>query len=454
MALTRTAWLFFRENWVPWVILCALALLGVVFGPAVRAPPPQERPERGLPLFSVPDNKYCPVVDAVYLWVNGTDPQVQSEIARVTGKPYVESGRLRDIPTLKYSMRALDTFAPWVRRVVLVTNGQKPTWLDESNPRVRVVAHREIFEDPESLPTFNSNAIEAMLANLKDIAPCWFYLNDDFFFGRNVRLTEYLELDTGRQKLAFDSWSAPEEEHMKKNIWHRSVAHSNTVINSYYHPNATRVVKHNYEAHNIRLIQKRITDAMYQRWKPEWLRTATNKFREEDDMAFPFTYNNVALEEFGGYSSANHAGNTNMYGSFTLDKAANLNVYKRFRGKKPLSFCLNDGAGVITTDEQQRQYEEAVGELVSFFEEWFPYPSSLEKVKPGTRTIPLTYSERLRLVTGRSGQAQASTFANFLTAVWIVAMLVVVVSLMLRAVKAARHKTMFGALGAERDLEV
>ena len=57
------------------------------------------------------------------------------------------SGRARyaDRGELRYSMRSLHLFAPWVRRIHLVTAGQVPDWLDADHPRVNLVDHRDLF---------------------------------------------------------------------------------------------------------------------------------------------------------------------------------------------------------------------------------------------------------------------------------------------------------------------
>ena len=43
---------------------------------------------------------------------------------------------------LRYSLRSIQTFAPWVRHVYLVTNGQIPSWLNLDSPRLTVVTHQ------------------------------------------------------------------------------------------------------------------------------------------------------------------------------------------------------------------------------------------------------------------------------------------------------------------------
>lgn len=110
---------------------------------------------------------YCgEAIDVVYTWVNGSDP-----IFRKALNDYLDGGdrsendfseaRYDDKYELKFSLRSLEKYAPWVRHVYIVTNGQIPYWLNLDYERVTLVSHEEIFTDPTDLPTFSSPAIES-----------------------------------------------------------------------------------------------------------------------------------------------------------------------------------------------------------------------------------------------------------------------------------------------------
>ena len=83
-------------------------------------------------------------------------------------------------------MRSVHLFAPWVRRIHLVTAGQVPDWLDVDHPSIHLVDHTEILP-ADALPTFNSHAIETSLHLIPDLAEHFVYFNDDFFLGRPIR---------------------------------------------------------------------------------------------------------------------------------------------------------------------------------------------------------------------------------------------------------------------------
>ncbi|BAL85376.1 putative glycosyltransferase [Actinoplanes missouriensis 431] len=129
-------------------------------------------------------------IDAVYTWVDGDDPAWLRRKADALGERYTgdhaneSTARFRSRDELRYSLRSIDLFAPWVNRIWIVTDGQTPEWLDTSHPRIRVVDHREIFSEPGFLPTFNSHAIETQLHHIEGLSEHFLYLNDDVFFGR------------------------------------------------------------------------------------------------------------------------------------------------------------------------------------------------------------------------------------------------------------------------------
>lgn len=132
-------------------------------------------------------------VDVVYTWVDGADPRWDQ--ARQRRLDEADGGALRreaggrarftSHDELRYSMRSLHLFAPWVRRIHLVTAGQAPSWLDTTHPQVQLVDHHDILP-AEALPTFNSHAIETGLHRVPDLSEQFVYFNDDVLLGRPV----------------------------------------------------------------------------------------------------------------------------------------------------------------------------------------------------------------------------------------------------------------------------
>jgi hypothetical protein len=137
-------------------------------------------------------------IDVVYTWVDDADQDWKERRARRLSRPFervtdgaVDAARFRSRDELRYSLRSLAEFAPWVRHVYVVTDQQVPDWLADGLDDLTIVDHREIFADPGALPTFNSHAIEAQLHRVPGLAEHFLYLNDDFFLARPLAATTF-----------------------------------------------------------------------------------------------------------------------------------------------------------------------------------------------------------------------------------------------------------------------
>ena len=184
-------------------------------------------------------------IDIVYTWVNGSDPEHAAALKRfkesreaavitnnnnnnntLSNDTAVSAGnntnttaeqgprsdemsasRFQDNDELIFSLRSVEKYAPWVRRIWLVTNGQVPSWLDLSNPHITVVTHQEIFPNASHLPTFSSPAIEAHLHRIPGLSSRFIYLNDDVMFGAPVWPDDFHTV-SGGQKIFF-AWPVP-----------------------------------------------------------------------------------------------------------------------------------------------------------------------------------------------------------------------------------------------------
>jgi hypothetical protein len=136
-------------------------------------------------------------VDAVYLWVDDSDPRWREKreaVRRSLGMEpspaptddSVAAHRFRDRGELRASLRSLEMYAPWIRNVYLVTDEQRPDWLDVDHGRVKVVDHREIFADPSVLPSYNSHAISSQIHRIPGLADHYLLMNDDVMFNQPV----------------------------------------------------------------------------------------------------------------------------------------------------------------------------------------------------------------------------------------------------------------------------
>lgn len=122
-------------------------------------------------------------IDVVITWVDQSDPAWQAEKAKYDPKrDETVSGdvRFRDWDQLRYVLRGIDVFMPWVRRVFFVTWGHLPSWLNTNERRLTVVRHED-YIPAEYLPTFNSNTLDLNFFRIDGLSEQYIYFNDDTF---------------------------------------------------------------------------------------------------------------------------------------------------------------------------------------------------------------------------------------------------------------------------------
>lgn len=129
-----------------------------------------------------------PQIDFVVLWLDSNDPKWQKDYA--TFSPHSKFGkgkvRFRDHDTFKYWFRAVETYAPWVHKVFLVTNGKFPDWINKDCSKLVLVEHADYIPQ-EMLPTFNSGVIELFFHKIKGLSEHFVFFNDDFYLNAPVK---------------------------------------------------------------------------------------------------------------------------------------------------------------------------------------------------------------------------------------------------------------------------
>lgn len=131
-------------------------------------------------------------IDMVYCWCDGNDPEFQKRknyyLAKEKGEhdsDSVGNHRFVDNEELRYSLRSLNMYAPWIHHVYIVTDRQVPKWLNTDYEKVTVVDHSEIMPK-EIIPCFSASNIERYLINIPGLSERFLYGNDDMFFGRPI----------------------------------------------------------------------------------------------------------------------------------------------------------------------------------------------------------------------------------------------------------------------------
>ena len=148
------------------------------------------------------------VVDAVVTWVDGADVEHiqkrqtylkswQEKIPEDSAAPT----RFNSSGEINYCLRSLLHFAPWIRTIYVVTDGQTPLFVTTLQGtsyanRIQMIDHREIFNSfEEYLPTFNSLSIESMLWRIPGLSEHFIYLNDDCALLRPAQKKDFFSDD-------------------------------------------------------------------------------------------------------------------------------------------------------------------------------------------------------------------------------------------------------------------
>jgi UDP-N-acetylglucosamine-lysosomal-enzyme len=121
-------------------------------------------------------------------------------------EPLIEKKRYRDNNELLYSLRSVEKHVPFVRNIFIVTDGQIPSWLNLTHPKIKIITHEQIFRNPANLPSYNSNGIEVNIHRIPGLSRHFLYFNDDFIVGRNVSIEDFWSVENKTHKVFVDKW--------------------------------------------------------------------------------------------------------------------------------------------------------------------------------------------------------------------------------------------------------
>lgn len=149
-------------------------------------------------------------IDIVLPWVDGSDSVLAARRARyaqddaLTNEEKGGASRYASVGEIRYCIASLLRFAPFVRKIFIVTDGQDPDlggMLREYFPQrvddVVIVDHRVIFRGREdALPTFNSNSIDTLIWNIPELSEHFIYTNDDVMLVRPAEPEDFFRGDS------------------------------------------------------------------------------------------------------------------------------------------------------------------------------------------------------------------------------------------------------------------
>ncbi len=317
-----------------------------------------------------PDNSASFPIDVVYTWVDGSDAawkeQFLQERAKISDSSVKRGGddpsRFRNMEELKYSLRSLHTYLPFVRHIFIVTAGQKPDWLQE-HPQITVVDHRQIFADPAHLPTFNSCAIESQLHRIPNLSEHFLYFNDDFFILKQLGpekffSSEGLPLFFFGETLATSGIATGPES-----AWRSGSRNTTNLIHRLFGTRNYYLFKHAPYA-----LRKSLIEEVEKRFPEVFRQVASNKFRCQKD----YMITNGLIQYYALNTNKGKNGEIrSIHFPFTPDPVVNIQFFNRMKSEKLDTFCVQD-----VNEEAEAPYATDLAELL---ESLYPHPAPWER---------------------------------------------------------------------------
>ena len=293
-------------------------------------------------------------VDIIYTWVNNDQQFTDQLNAYSSSNLDKKSKRYRDIhETLKYSLRSIEQFAPWINRIHIITQRpQVPDWLEISNEKIQVV-HHDQFIPAQYLPTFNPRVIQSFFHLIPNSSDYLIYFNDDYLLANHVSLTDFLSA-SGKIKVYGSVFGIP--------LWFRVFAQKNQI----------KGLPH--LEHFPFLIYKPYWERMLKLRPIELEKTRNSKFRLADNIRVDRLYRYYLLSKVRSGIEIVFAWKLKKISAFLSlkDDLASLEKISITFRKQPKFLCIND-------DQSESPDEQITSKLIDIFEDNYPNPSSFEK---------------------------------------------------------------------------
>ena len=322
-------------------------------------------------------------IDVVYTWCDGDDPafkQERIETLKKNGLPYQEkaqgAARFFDNDELKYSLRSIEKYMPWVNHIYVVTNKQCPEWL-ANHPKISIVDHQEIIPN-ELLPTFNSVMIEMYLHKIPGLSEKYIYFNDDVFVNAPLSPDFFFEDSKPIVRLTPDAkhpiinsqQCAEELINTTKHFWYKTLIRAWLLAFDRYGRKELYRPSHVADAYTKTMVEGAI------KLFPELLISNNTPFRSENNiqrvilslvMAYEYGCPTIIQKEPGV-----------LYKLFLwrfkslewFSRTESTRTFNRIKKYKPKLFSIN-------TDEAMEQSKRHASRR--FIESRFPWKSSFEK---------------------------------------------------------------------------
>ena len=306
-------------------------------------------------------------VDLVYLWVDDSDPIWREKLRRTTDnasldKESADDCRFKNNDELKFSLRSVEKYAPWINKIFIITYNQVPTWFNPDNEKIRIVDHSEIIPQ-NNLPTFNSCVIENHVPFINDLSEYFLLANDDTFFWNDVDEKFFFE----NEKAIFRAGKKIKNKEYK-HLYGHSVNKAYQMVKEKCGKSVPYFSHHNIDAYK----KSDFLDCIKE-FQSDFDETATHKFRTPEDVQrvivsyLAIVRGKSVLRETQINPIVKFLGLKQPESEYFGLKKSNLPKIKNSKAKL---MCINDGRKTTDFDREM---------MVKILEEKFPTPSQFER---------------------------------------------------------------------------
>ena len=329
-------------------------------------------------------------IDFVFTWVDNTEEHIERRIKHMKKmgfkRPPHDNGvhRFGNNDELKYSIRSIYQYAPWVRTIyIIIDDVQRPVWLatdtEEFNIPIILITHSQLYGSmfKGHLPTFNSHSIECHLHRIPGLSEQFIYSNDDMFLGNDCVPQDFFD-NEGKPKYVFHGSvdPGPKRKNMSQHAmawvnnlslldmlfprWRRSSQRRQTVVN------ASSGIQ--CPAHQAVPMLKSSFDVVWDSHVSRTLlwSTSETKFRQSSNIHIIglLVYMNILNKR------AVKGERSNMYIEFNNTNNPKLELTSLVK-HRPKQFCLNDCFGLSNRTQMSKKMQD-------FLMQFFPYPTIAE----------------------------------------------------------------------------
>ena len=302
-------------------------------------------------------------VDVVFTWVK------QDAAFRVRKNQWLEKYRVKPSDNednrynsseeLKFAIRSVRTYAPWVRKIyVVVSDDQRPSFVEESED-LQIVPHSIIYSQKHRhhLPTFNSQSIETHLHKIPYLAEHFLYFNDDQFFGRHTQWHDFFTSE-GHTKIVMGGLAASGKKYpnMSKNAmgW----VNNNHLLNKVF-PQHSRDIRRCNIHQGVPLLKTKFEECWnHPTVKTQLEKTSQSKFRMDTDMYF--------IGFLVHFTLYNHQSIITELPTFYVqlyDPSQYGKIFESLLIDNPKLFCINDG---ITDTKKRKRHKMLLNLFLNF----------------------------------------------------------------------------------------